>query len=91
MRAPFQGGDFPGPVKYGYCSVGVVEEGPTGLLGRAVFCLYPHQTRYRVPAAALHPLPASGAAGAGGARRQPGDRGQRALGRRAPGSATASP
>ncbi len=27
MRAPFQEGDFPGPVKYGYLSVGVVEEG----------------------------------------------------------------
>ncbi len=59
MRAPFQGGDFPGPVKYGYCSVGVVEAGPTGLIGRNVFCLYPHQTRYRVPASALHPLPES--------------------------------
>jgi threonine dehydrogenase-like Zn-dependent dehydrogenase len=57
MRAPFQGGDFPGPVKYGYCSVGLVEEGPEGLKGRAAFCLHPHQTRYRVPADALHPLP----------------------------------
>ncbi len=56
MRAPFQGGDFPGPVKYGYCSVGVVEEGPEDLLGRTVFCLHPHQTRYRVPVDALHPL-----------------------------------
>ena len=28
MRAPFQEGDFPGPVKYGYLNVGVVEEGP---------------------------------------------------------------
>lgn len=59
MRAPFQGGDFPGPVKYGYCSVGVVEEGPTGLVGRNCFCLYPHQTRYRVPASALYPIPDS--------------------------------
>jgi threonine dehydrogenase-like Zn-dependent dehydrogenase len=57
MRAPFEAGDFPGPVKYGYCSVGVVEEGPDGLLGRAVFCLHPRQTRYRVPAGVLHPLP----------------------------------
>jgi threonine dehydrogenase-like Zn-dependent dehydrogenase len=57
MRAPFQAGDFPAPVKYGYCSVGVVEAGPTGLLGRAVFCLHPHQTRYVVPADAVHPLP----------------------------------
>ena len=26
MRAPFQEGDFPGPVKYGYLNVGVVEQ-----------------------------------------------------------------
>ena len=45
MRAPFQAGDFPGPVKYGYCNVGTVEAGPSELVGRAVFCLYPHQTR----------------------------------------------
>ncbi len=57
MRAPFQAGNFPGPVKYGYCNVGVVESGPADLRGRRVFCLYPHQTRYRVPAAALHLLP----------------------------------
>ena len=59
MRAPLQSGDFPGPVKYGYCSVGVVEEGPAALTGRYVFCLHPHQTRYRVPADALHPIPGS--------------------------------
>lgn len=57
MRAPFQSGDFPAPVKYGYCSVGVVERGAPELMGRAVFCLYPHQTHYVVPAAAVHPLP----------------------------------
>lgn len=57
MRAPFQAGEFPAPVKYGYASVGVVEQGPAGLAGRNVFCLHPHQTRYVVPAHALHPLP----------------------------------
>jgi NADPH:quinone reductase-like Zn-dependent oxidoreductase len=57
MRAPFQEGEFPGPVKYGYLNVGVVEHGPSGLLGRKVFCLYPHQTRYVVPASAVTPLP----------------------------------
>ncbi len=57
MRAPFQAGEFPGPVKYGYCNVGVVERGPSELTGRHVFCLYPHQTRYVVPAAVLHALP----------------------------------
>jgi threonine dehydrogenase-like Zn-dependent dehydrogenase len=57
MRAPFQEGDFPGPVKYGYLNVGVVEEGPRALVGRTVFCLYPHQTRYVVPASAVTAVP----------------------------------
>jgi len=57
MRAPFQAGDFPAPVKYGYASVGVVESGPPTLAGRTVFCLHPHQTRYVVPAEAAHVLP----------------------------------
>jgi NADPH:quinone reductase-like Zn-dependent oxidoreductase len=57
MRAPFQAGDFPGPVKYGYLSVGRVEEGPDDLRGRRVFCLHPHQTAYVVPATAVTPVP----------------------------------
>ncbi|MFD8378091.1 zinc-binding alcohol dehydrogenase [Streptomyces sp. NPDC059679] len=57
MRAPFQEGEFPGPVKYGYLNVGVVEEGPAALLGRTVFSLYPHQTRFVVPASAVTPVP----------------------------------
>jgi threonine dehydrogenase-like Zn-dependent dehydrogenase len=57
MRAPFQEGEFPGPVKYGYLNVGVVEEGPARLRGRTVFCLYPHQTAYVVPATAVVAVP----------------------------------
>jgi threonine dehydrogenase-like Zn-dependent dehydrogenase len=57
MRAPYQDGDFPYPVKYGYLNVGVVEEGPSGLLGRTVFCLYPHQTLYVVPASMVTLVP----------------------------------
>lgn len=57
MRAPFQQGDFPGPVKYGYLSVGIVEDGPAHLVDRTVFSLYPHQTRYVVPADAVVPVP----------------------------------
>src|SRR4051795_2007212 len=57
MRAPFQEGDFPGPVKYGYLNVGTVEHGPPQLRGRTVFCLYPHQTAYVVPAAAVTVVP----------------------------------
>ncbi|MBK1645773.1 dehydrogenase [Thiocapsa imhoffii] len=57
MRAPFQAGEFPWPVKYGYCNVGRVEIGPPDWLGQTVFCLYPHQTRYCVPTSALHRIP----------------------------------
>lgn len=57
MRAPFQGGDFPAPVKYGYASVGEVESGPVDLTGRIVFCLFPHQTAYVVPATAVRLVP----------------------------------
>jgi threonine dehydrogenase-like Zn-dependent dehydrogenase len=57
MRAPFQDGDFPGPVKYGYLNVGAVEQGPPELSGRTVFCLYPHQTAYVVPARAVAVVP----------------------------------
>ena len=48
MRAPFQEGNFPGPVKYGYASVGQVEEASSSdnLVGRTVFCLFPHQDYY---------------------------------------------
>jgi NADPH:quinone reductase-like Zn-dependent oxidoreductase len=57
MRAPFQEGEFPGPVKYGYLNVGAVEQGPPELRGRTVFCLYPHQTAYVVPAHAVSIVP----------------------------------
>ncbi|KJK11925.1 dehydrogenase [Terrabacter sp. 28] len=57
MRAPHQEGDFPGPVKYGYLNVGVVEQGPPALRGRTVFCLHPHQTAYVVPAEAVVAVP----------------------------------
>jgi threonine dehydrogenase-like Zn-dependent dehydrogenase len=57
MRAPYQEGEFPGPVKYGYLNVGVVEQGPARLRGRTVFCLYPHQTAYVVPASGVMTVP----------------------------------
>jgi NADPH:quinone reductase-like Zn-dependent oxidoreductase len=59
MRAPFQAGEFPAPVKYGYASVGEIERGPRALEGRLAFVLYPHQTQYVVPADAVHLLPPS--------------------------------
>lgn len=57
MRAPFQDGAFSFPVKYGYAAVGRVEEGPEEVLEKAVFCLFPHQDRFEVPASALTVLP----------------------------------
>lgn len=57
MRAPFQAGEFPGPVKYGYLNVGVVEQGPDGLTGRTVFTLFPHQSAFLVPAEAVVEVP----------------------------------
>jgi 2-desacetyl-2-hydroxyethyl bacteriochlorophyllide A dehydrogenase len=57
MRAPFQAGDFPFPVKYGYASVGRVLAGAPQLLGKLVFCLYPHQSAYVVPEEAVLELP----------------------------------
>lgn len=58
MRAPFQAGDFPGPLKYGYASVGRVVAGPAALRDCTVFALFPHQSRYVVPASAVCPVPA---------------------------------
>ena len=59
MRAPFMGGSFPFPVKYGYATVGRVEAGPAGLLDRIVFVLHPHQSLFNVPASAAVTLPDS--------------------------------
>src|SRR3954467_5449464 len=73
MRAPFQAGEFPAPVKYGYSSVGAgeggtstggrVDEGHRDWVGQRVFVLYPHQDRYVVPSAAVHAVPAEIPAG----------------------------
>ena len=57
MRCPFQEGEFPAPVKYGYAVAGVVEDGPTEFWGRRVFCLHPHQDRFIVPEEAVVGIP----------------------------------
>jgi len=57
MRAPFQAGDFPFPVKYGYAAVGRIENGGDDLRGKTVFSLYPHQTAFNIPAGAAVALP----------------------------------
>lgn len=59
MQAPFQEGEFPAPVKYGYCNVGLVEQGPDALLNKTVFCLFPHQDHYVVPVSAVVEVPAN--------------------------------
>jgi hypothetical protein len=59
MRAPFMAGAFPFPVKYGYATVGLVENGPAELVGRTVFTLHPHQTLFDVPATAAVVVPSS--------------------------------
>src|SRR5580704_1625666 len=45
MRAPLMGGDFPFPVKYGYCAVGSTND------AERVFALHPHQDVFTAPAA----------------------------------------
>ena len=57
MRGPHMGGAFPFPVKYGYATVGRVEAGPDNLVGRAVFALHPHQSRFVLSAGAVTPVP----------------------------------
>jgi threonine dehydrogenase-like Zn-dependent dehydrogenase len=57
MRCPFQEGEFPAPVKYGYAVVGVIEDGPADAIGRRVFCLHPHQDRFVVPEDAVIAVP----------------------------------
>jgi threonine dehydrogenase-like Zn-dependent dehydrogenase len=55
MRCPFQEGDFPYPVKYGYAMVG--EALSCALKGRRLFSLHPHQSLFNVPAAAAVVVP----------------------------------
>lgn len=57
MRCPQMDGAFPFPVKYGYCNVGEVEQGPHELVGRRVFALFPHQTRFLADPAHVCPVP----------------------------------
>jgi threonine dehydrogenase-like Zn-dependent dehydrogenase len=51
MRAPLMDGEFPFPVKYGYCAVGRTED------ARRVFVLHPHQDAFVAPAAMCIPVP----------------------------------
>ncbi|TDL87751.1 zinc-dependent alcohol dehydrogenase [Meridianimarinicoccus aquatilis] len=57
MRCPFQEGDFPFPVKYGYAFVGEIIDGPSERLGQRCFALHPHQSHAVLPGAAAVPLP----------------------------------
>jgi NADPH:quinone reductase-like Zn-dependent oxidoreductase len=55
MRAPLMAGAFPFPVKYGYATVGRVEEG--GMPGQVIFALHPHQDEFTISAAMAVPVP----------------------------------
>jgi threonine dehydrogenase-like Zn-dependent dehydrogenase len=57
MRCPLQAGEFPFPVKYGYCAVGLAEGGAENLAGRTVFVMHPHQDIFTAPAAMALPIP----------------------------------
>ena len=57
MRCPFQDGDFPFPVKYGYAMVGRIVAGQADRIGERVFALHPHQTLFDLPAQAALPAP----------------------------------
>jgi NADPH:quinone reductase-like Zn-dependent oxidoreductase len=57
MKAPFQEGEFPFPVKYGYAMVGAIEAGPRARIGETVLCLHPHQSCFTVREDALLPVP----------------------------------
>jgi NADPH:quinone reductase-like Zn-dependent oxidoreductase len=57
MRAPYMAGTFPYPAKYGYATVGLVEQGPPGLHGGIVFALHPHQSVFTIAADAVARVP----------------------------------
>ncbi len=57
MRAPFQDGNFPFPVKYGYSAAGVVIDGPAEWIGANTFALYPHQDIFALPTDHVTRLP----------------------------------
>lgn len=57
MRAPFQCGDFPFPVKYGYSAAGIVVDGPPEWIGARTFALYPHQDVFTLPIDRVTRLP----------------------------------
>lgn len=59
MKGPNMAGAFPFPVKYGYCAVGVVEDGPAEMIGQNVFALHPHQALFALPPEQLTLLPGS--------------------------------
>ena len=57
MRAPFQDGDFPFPVKYGYAAVGIVIEGSSDLVGQRILALHPHQSAFTLDVASVFLVP----------------------------------
>ena len=81
MRAPFMGGEFPFPVKYGYAAVGRVEDGPVPCAARSSSRSIRIRPCSTSPASAAVAAAGRRAAAARGAGRQYGDRAQRRVGR----------
>ena len=81
MRAPFQEGDFPGPVKYGYLNVGVVEQGPLGAARPHGLLPLPAPERATSSRPARSPSCPRRASRASRPRRHGRDRRERAVGR----------
>jgi hypothetical protein len=57
MRGPNMAGAFPFPAKYGYATVGRVEQGPPELQDQIVFALHPHQNVFTISADSVVPVP----------------------------------
>jgi threonine dehydrogenase-like Zn-dependent dehydrogenase len=55
MRCPFQEGDFPYPVKYGYAMVAEALSG--AMAGKRLLSLHPHQSLFNLPAEAAVVVP----------------------------------
>ncbi len=50
-------GQFPAPIKYGDSVVGIIEKGPSPLIGKMVYCQYPHQNYLIIPQSQIYVLP----------------------------------
>jgi hypothetical protein len=57
MKAPHQEGEFSGLVKYGYLNVGKIIDGPTKLINKNVYTMFPHQSIYKINSSLITLIP----------------------------------